>query len=68
MRPNYSHSRHLYHDDQQQSKLRTYVASLVMIVVAAGAGSFAPDDWIRSVNRHADNAMAYVQNSACSVK
>jgi len=68
MRPNYNHGHHLDNEYQQQSKLRTYVASLVMIVGAAGAGSFAPDDWIGAVSRHADHAMAYVQNSACSIK
>ena len=68
MRANYNHSYQLDYDDQQLSKLRTYVVSLVMIVGAAGVGSFAPDNWIRSISFHADNAMAYVQNSACSVK
>ena len=64
MRANYSHSYQLDQDDQQLSKLRTYVVS----VGAAGVGSFAPDNCIRAVSFHADNAMAYVQNSACSVK
>ena len=68
MRANYNHSHQLDHDDQQLSKLRTYVVSLVMIVGAAGVGSFAPDNWIHTISFHADNAMAYVQNSACSVK
>ena len=68
MRANYNYSNQLDHDDEQLSKLRTYVASLALIVGAAGAGSFSPDDWIRTVSYHVDDAMAYVQNSACSVK